>query len=73
MSRLLSRFAAVFPTFAPLFLQRRWRHAGVLLAGTILAPGRRTVASVLWIAGLARERHFVNHYRALNRAAWCRA
>ena len=71
MPRLPSRFAAVILTFAPLFLQRSWRHAEVLLTGAILAPGRRTVASVLRITGLARERRFVNYHRVLNRAAWC--
>ena len=43
MLRLPSRFAEFILTFAPLFLQRGWRHAGVLLAGTTLAPGRRTM------------------------------
>ena len=71
MPCLPSRFAVVILTFAPLFLQRSWRHAEVLLTGAILAPGRRTVASVLRITGLARERHFVNYHRVLNRAAWC--
>ena len=70
MPRLPSRFAAVIPTFAPLFLQRTWRHAAVLLTGATLAPGQRTVASVLRITGLARERRFVNYHRVLNRAAW---
>jgi len=71
MPRLPSRFAAVILTFAPLFLQRSWWHAEVLLAGAILAPGRRMVTSILRITGLARERHFVNYHRVLNRAAWC--
>lgn len=66
-----SRFAAVILSFAPLFRRRSWRHAEVLLLGAMLAPGRRTVASVLRIAGLARERRFVNYHRVLNRAAWC--
>jgi hypothetical protein len=42
----------------------------VLLVGAILAPGRRTVSSILRIAGLSRERRFVNYHRVLNRAAW---
>ncbi|MBA2516097.1 MAG: transposase [Solirubrobacterales bacterium] len=71
MSHPSSRFAAVILAFAPLFLQRSWRHAEVLLTGAILAPGRRTVASVLRITGLAQERRFVNYHRVLNRAAWC--
>jgi hypothetical protein len=70
MPRLPPRFAAVILCFAPLFLQRTWRHAEVLLIGAILAPGQRTVASILRIAGLGRERRFVNYHRVLNRAAW---
>src|SRR5918997_4795539 len=71
MLRLPSRFAAVILAFAPVFLQQRtWCHAEVLLIGAILAPGRRTVTSILRITGLARERRFVNYHRVLNRAAW---
>ncbi len=71
MPRLPARFAAVIPAFAPLFLQRSWRHAEVLLTGAILAPGQRTVTSILRITGLAQERRFVNYHRVLSRAAWC--
>jgi hypothetical protein len=70
MPVLPSRFAAVILHFAPLFYHRSWRHAEVLLIGAILAPGTRTVASLLRICGLMRERHFVNYHRVLNRAAW---
>ena len=70
MPRLPARFAAVILCFAPLFRQRSWRHAEVLLIGAILAPGRRTVTSILRITGLCRERRFVNYHRVLNRAAW---
>src|SRR6476659_8855521 len=41
-----------------------------LLIGAILAPGKRTVTSLLRIAGLGRERRFTNYHRVLNRAAW---
>ena len=70
MLRLPSRFAAVILCFAPLFRERSWRHAEVLLIGAILAPGRRTVTSILRITGLSRERRFSNYHRVLNRAAW---
>jgi hypothetical protein len=70
MLRLPSRFGATILSFAPLFFQRSWRHAEVLLLGAILAPGTRTVACLLRITGLARERHFVNYHRVLNRAVW---
>jgi len=70
MPRLPSYFATVILAFAPLFLQRSWRHARVLLTGAILAPGQRTVTGILRITGLARERRFVNYHRVLSRAAW---
>jgi hypothetical protein len=70
MPRLPTRFAAVILSFAPLFLQRSWRHAEVLLLGAILVPGKRTVTSILRITGRSRERHFVNYHRVLNRAPW---
>src|SRR5215213_5858728 len=70
MPRLPARFAAVIRCFAPLFCERSWRHAEVLLIGAILVPGRRTVTSILRISGLSRERRFVNYHRILNRAAW---
>jgi hypothetical protein len=63
--RLLSVFAKAFtvPTFAT---------ATVLLHGTILVPGRRTVAAALRAMGLAGSRHSTNHHRVLNRASWPR-
>ena len=70
MLRLPARFAAVILCFAPLLRERSWRHAEVLLIGAILVPGRRTVTGILRIAGLARERRFVNYHRILSRAAW---
>ena len=70
MPVLPSRFATVILHFASLFYHRSWRHAEVLLIGAILAPGTRTVASLLRICGLMRERHFVNYHRVLSRAAW---
>src|SRR3954468_21443707 len=70
---LLACFAAVILTFAPVFVQQRtWRHAELLLIGAILAPGKRTVTSLLRIAGLSRERRFTTYHRVLNRAGWGR-
>jgi len=70
MSALPARFAAVILCFARLFRQRTWRWAEELLAGAVLAPGIRTVASVLRVLGRSGERHFVNYHRVLNRAVW---
>lgn len=70
MLALPSRFATIILAFAPLFFRRSWRHAQVLLVGAILAPGKRTVTSILRICGLSRERRFVNYHRVLSRARW---
>src|SRR5687767_973418 len=68
---LPARFADIILAFALVFRQRRsWRHAELLLIGAILAPGKRTVTSLLRIVGLSRERRFTNYHRVLNRAAW---
>jgi hypothetical protein len=69
--RLPARFAALVRAFAPVFSQQRtWRRAELLLIGAIVAPGKRTVTSVLRIVGLSRERRFTNYHRVLNRATW---
>ena len=69
MLHLPTRFSALILSFAPLFFQRSWRHAEMLLLAAILAPGKRTMTSLLRISGLAREWRFVNYHRVLNRAA----
>jgi DDE superfamily endonuclease len=60
---LLTPFAVAFT--APTF-----RHALILVSGTLLASGRRTVAAALRAVGLAEERHFTRYHRVLNRAVW---
>jgi hypothetical protein len=61
--RLLAPFASAFtrPTF---------EHALVLVTGTILASGRRTVAAALRAVGRRGDRHFTTYHRVLNRARW---
>jgi DDE superfamily endonuclease len=60
----------VLAPFAPLFSQRVWPHAQVLLLGAMLAPGARTVTAALRVMGLSCEPHFTNYHRVLNRATW---
>jgi hypothetical protein len=60
----------VLDQFAPLFSQRVWRWAVVLLVGAILAPGKRTVTAALRVMGLSDEVHFQNYHRLLSRAVW---
>lgn len=56
--------------FAPLFSKPVFKHMQVLMAGAILAPGKRTVTSALRVWGLSNDRHFQNYHRVLNRAVW---
>ncbi len=56
--------------FVPLFSKRVWPHVEVLIAGAILTPGRRTVASALQVMGLGQEPQFQRYHRVLNRAVW---
>ena len=67
---LPSGFAPLLLAFAPLFRARVWERAQLLLLGAILAPGKRTVCSVLRVVGLGFETHFQNYHRVLNRARW---
>jgi hypothetical protein len=60
----------VLDCFAPLFSQRMWQWATVLVVGAILAPGKRTVTAALRVMGLHDEVHFQNYHRLLNRAVW---
>jgi hypothetical protein len=56
--------------FVPLFSRRVWPHVQVLLAGAILAPGKRTVSAALRVMGLGQTDHFQSYHRLLNRAVW---
>jgi hypothetical protein len=56
--------------FAPVFSERVWDWAQVLVLGAILAPRERTVCSALRAVGLGQERQFQNYHRVLNRANW---
>lgn len=70
MPPLPAAIILVLAPFAPLFSNRVWVHAQVLLVGAMLAPGARTVTTALRAMGLAAERRFTNYHRVLNRAAW---
>jgi hypothetical protein len=70
MPALPPELTSVLLAFQPLFSQRVWQFASVLLLGAILSPGKRTVSSALRVMGLSTQRHFQNFHRVLNRAVW---
>ena len=70
MPTLPPAMLALLSCFAPHFSPRVWRHALVLVAGAILAPGRRTVAAALRGMGLEHHHRFERYHRVLSRDRW---
>jgi hypothetical protein len=70
MRTLPTMMIRVLAPFAPLFSERVFQHAQVLLAGAILAPGKRTVSSALRAMGLDQQKNFHRYHRVLSRAKW---
>jgi hypothetical protein len=62
--------SALLAAFAPAFTPSTFTHALVLVYGTLLASGRRTVTAALRTVGLQDERHFTTYHRVLNHATW---
>jgi hypothetical protein len=60
----------VLRKFELLCRERVWEWARLLRIGAILAPGKRTVRSVLRVMGLSDDAQFQNYHRVLNRAVW---
>jgi hypothetical protein len=56
MHTLPNTMIRVLAPFALAFSERVWQHVQVLLAGAILAPGKRTVSSALRAMGLDQQR-----------------
>lgn len=56
--------------FRPCFTAPVWNHVLVLVAGAVLAPGKRTVSATLRVMGLADEPGFARYHEVLNRARW---
>lgn len=61
---------AVLSVFAPGMTAPTFQNALVLIYGTILAPGRRTVTAALSVMGLAEGHDFSTYHRVFNRARW---
>src|ERR671910_769996 len=70
MRALPTTMIRLLAPFAPLFSMRVFKHVQVLVAGAILAPGRRTVSSALRAMGLDQHKRFHRYHRVLSRASW---
>jgi hypothetical protein len=60
----------VFHEFVSAFSRPTWSKVPVLIIGTLLARGRRTVAAALRDMGLPDAPHFSLYHHVLNRARW---
>lgn len=56
--------------FAPAFTSPTYRKAWILIIGTILAKGNRTVTSALRVLGLEKGNDWSKYHHVLNRARW---
>jgi hypothetical protein len=62
--------AAWMRPFAPYFTPAVWHHVLVLVAGSLLAPGRRTVTAALRVMGLDQGAGFAVYHRVLSLGRW---
>ena len=60
----------VLAHFAPAFTQPTYQKVLVLVVGTILAKGRRTVTSALRAVGKGQATDWSKYHQVLNRAKW---
>ncbi len=60
----------VLEPFRPLFDGRTWPKALLLVQGTLLVRGRRTVAAALRVMRQAADPAFTCYHQILNRAVW---
>jgi hypothetical protein len=70
MRTLPPTFLSVMAVVAPVFSKPVGPHGKGLIAGAILAPGRRTVTAALRGMGHSAEPHVQTYHRVLNRAVW---
>lgn len=70
MNTYPEEFLRVIIPFGKLFSKSVFRHVKLMLTGTILAPGKRTVSALLRIVGLSGEKNFHKYHRVLSLSSW---
>ena len=70
MPSLSPGILSLLACFQPAMTAPSYANALVLLCGTILAPGRRTVAAALRVLGREQEDNFGKYHRFFSRADW---
>lgn len=67
---LTTDMSGVLAPLQSVFTVPTWRKAQLLLTGTLLARGRRTVTAALRQMGLSKAADFSRYHHVLNRARW---
>jgi hypothetical protein len=70
MIHIPDEFLFFIRSYAGLFSKPVFAHVQLLLAGAILARGKRTVCSLLRMIGLSQEKNFHKYHRVLSLARW---
>jgi len=70
MDSLSHNILSILLPFSVLFSKPSWKKALILLLGTLLCTGKRTVCSALRAMGLEWEAGFSKYHHLLNRAEW---
>lgn len=70
MQFLSPSILSILSPFAILFSRPVWNNALILIVGTILCRGKRTVCAALRIMGLGNEPSFAKYHHILNRVKW---
>lgn len=70
MPALPKEIVDLMTPFAPVFTKPTWRKAQEMWCGAVLAPGKRTVTSVLQVLGLSGHSGFSKYHHVLNRGIW---
>src|SRR6516225_11765627 len=61
---------SLMANFRGFFTAPVWDHVLVLIAGAVLAPGKRTVSAALRVMGLGSEAGFARYHHVLSQARW---
>src|SRR5258708_15279332 len=71
MLNLQGWMITIVSEFAPaIYEMSSWYKIEVLVAGAILATGKRTVSAILRVMGLSQERNYAKYHQVLSRAKW---
>ncbi len=70
MLKLPAAIITLMQPFQPLFRKSTWYKAQILVIGSILTTGQRTVTATLRVMGLSEETGFAKYHQVLNRAVW---